>query len=183
MRYFITGILLAFLLVLTAGCSETYDDDTSETPEATEETTEVVEETQEVSIIQTLSETDNNTDILSEDDYKAECELMPASELTENADIEKGKLIEITGDVVIYYEQTDDEGKITSIIIAVNDDTYTLPSGKLPIYISYYGSTAAFINDTVTIYGEVYGYDVCPSPQIEETSLPRVDARYIEIIQ
>lgn len=120
-------------------------------------------------------------DIVSEADYKAMCEPIAVSELTENADTEKGKLINVTGSIVVYFEETDDKGKITSIIIAVKDDTNILPSGQLPVYISYYGSTSAFINDTITIYGEVYGYDVCPSPQIDEATLPRVDAKYIEI--
>lgn len=114
----------------------------------------------------------------NQESYKADCEEVPVSELTEGAEDFKGKLIKIAGQVVVYYEE---EGA-THLIIAVKDEVYTLPSGLLPIYIYYDGSTAAFINDEIIVYGEIYGYDICPSPQIEDKELPRVDAKYIEII-
>jgi hypothetical protein len=112
------------------------------------------------------------------DEYTVKCEEIPVSELTENADDLKGKLIKISGEVVVYFQK---DG-ITQLIIGVKDETYILPSGLLPVFIAYNGSTAAFINDKVTVYGEIYGYDVCSSPQIEEKVLPRVDAKFIEII-
>ncbi|RKZ04200.1 hypothetical protein DRQ25_17250 [Candidatus Fermentibacteria bacterium] len=42
-------------------------------------------------------------------------------------------------------------------------------------------STAAFINDNITVYGEVSGIDICPSAQVQDAELPRIDAKYIEL--
>jgi len=124
-------------------------------------------------------QTTTNNDKLSEADYKAACKQVTVGELTKNADGEKGQLVKITGTIVVY-EETSGDDIITHIIIAVKDDTFTLPSGQLPVYINYHGSIDSFINDTVTIYGEVYGNDDYESPQIDKKTLPRVDAVYIE---
>lgn len=121
-----------------------------------------------------------STKPLSEADYKAACKSMPVSQLTQNADSQKGTLVKLTGQILVFEETTGANGKTTRLIIAVDDEAKTLPGGQLPVYIAYQGSINQFINDTVTIYGEVYGNDVYASPQIKEKTLPRVDAKYIE---
>jgi hypothetical protein len=120
-----------------------------------------------------------NNDQLSEADYKTACKEMPVSELTKNADGEKGQLVKITGKILVY-EETQGDDFITRIIIAVEDEIFILPSGQLPVYVRHLGRIDSFINDTVTVYGEVYGNDDYESPQIKKKSLPRVDAKYIE---
>ncbi len=120
------------------------------------------------------------TKTLSEVDYKAACELMAVDQLTKNVDSKKGTLVKLTGQIVVFEETRGTDQTSTRLIIAVEDVTNTLPGGKLPVYIMYEGSIDQFINDMVTVYGEIYGNDVYKSPQIEEKTLPRVDAMYIE---
>ena len=124
-------------------------------------------------------QTTTNNDNLSEADYKAACKQVPVGELTKNADSKKGQLVKVTGKILVYEEESGND-IVTRIIIAVKDDTNTLPGGELPVYIRYLGSIDSFINDTVTIYGEVYGNDVYQSVQVQKKTLPRVDAKYIE---
>lgn len=123
----------------------------------------------------------SETDILTVDEFKEKCREIPVDELTENSDGFKNEPVKVSGEVVVYYEESDSEGKITYLIIGVEDTTNTLPSGKLPVYIYFKGSTPAFINDNVTVYGTVFGMDVCPSPQVEDQQLPRIDAKCIEM--
>lgn len=133
------------------------------------------------SIVVTICACSESNENLSEQEYEDICRDIPVNELTENADDLKGELVVITGDVVVYYEESDDDGRITSLIIGVEDESNTLPSGQLPVYISYQGLTAAFINDNITVYGEVFGTDICPSPQVQDSDLPRIDARFIDL--
>lgn len=123
---------------------------------------------------------DKTTATLSEDEYKAACRQVGVSDLTKNADGRQGQLVKMTGRIVVYEEKTRGDGKATRIIISVKDDTYTLPSGILPLYVTYRGSIDSFINDNVTIYGRVYGNDDYESPQVKKKTLPRVDAQYVE---
>jgi hypothetical protein len=118
---------------------------------------------------------------MSEADYKAACTAAAVADLTKNADSMKGQLVKLTGQVVTYEETTDAStgAKSGRIIISVVDPAKTLPSGQLPIYVAFTGTTDAFINDTVTVHGAVYGNDDYKSAQIEKQTLPRVDARYI----
>lgn len=118
--------------------------------------------------------------LLTETEYKKACKLTAVDQLTKNADSKKGELVQLTGQILVFEETVDGEETATRLIIAVEDETNTLPSGQLPVYIMYQGRISQFINDTVTIYGEVYGNDVYKSTQIQEKTLPRVDAMYIE---
>ncbi|HET6420734.1 MAG TPA: hypothetical protein VFG19_11290 [Geobacteraceae bacterium] len=119
-----------------------------------------------------------NADRLSEAEYKASCKQIAAGELTKNADMKKGQLVKVTGQIIVF-EESGGSDAVTRLIISVKDDTNKLPSGKLPIYVSFHGKTDSFINDTVTIYGTIYGNDIYQSPQIQKKTLPRVDAKYI----
>jgi hypothetical protein len=123
----------------------------------------------------------SNTNSLSEQDFKSACKEVAVSELTKNADGLKSKLIKISGKILAFEETTsDNNAKITKLLIGVKDSANTLPSGELPVYIVLQGSTDSFINDTITVYGTVYGNDSYKSPQIKEKTLPRIDAKYIE---
>lgn len=117
---------------------------------------------------------------LTQTDYKKACQRIAVDQLTKNADSKKGELVQLTGQILVFEETTGSDEITTRLIIAVDDKTNTLPGGQLPVYILYKGRISQFINDTVTIYGEIYGNDVYKSPQIEAKTLPRVDAMYIE---
>ena len=126
--------------------------------------------------------TKQNVGTPSEADYRAACQQVAVSDLTKNADGLKGKLVKITGQILVFQETRDpNTGKTsTDLILSVKDDAHTLPSGLLPVHIAYQGSTDSFINDTVTAYGMVYGNYDYESPQIQKKTLPRIDAEYLE---
>jgi hypothetical protein len=119
---------------------------------------------------------------LSEADYRAACQPVAVSDLTKNADSQKGQLVKITGQILAMdFPQETGTGKTpTGIILSVKDDANTLASGLLPVYITYQGDTDSFIYDTVTAYGEVYGSYDYESPQIQKKTLPRIDAEYLD---
>ena len=122
----------------------------------------------------------SNNPQLSEAGYRAACREIAASELTDHADADRGSYVKVAGTVVVY--ETDlGAAATTRLIISVTDPTNRLGSGKLPVLVSYQGKTSAFINDTVTVYGQVYGNFDYQSAQIAKKTLPRVDAAYIDI--
>lgn len=121
---------------------------------------------------------------LSEADYKAICKEIPISKLTEKPDMYVGQNVKYKGQVLIvtYDDGEDETGKTaTSLVLVVNDSSFTLESGLLPLYVIYNNTTDAFVYDEITIFGEVYGNDTFESSTIQEKTLPRVNAHYIEI--
>jgi hypothetical protein len=120
---------------------------------------------------------------VSDDDYKASCKEIPIAELTNNPKSYLGQKVKITGQVVVFEESGDQKSgtKNTALVIGVSDPSSTLPSGKLPVFISYAGSTSAFINDKVTVYGEFTGIDKPNLKSIQDKNLPRIDAKFILI--
>jgi hypothetical protein len=120
---------------------------------------------------------------LSEADYKAMCKEIPISKLTENPDVYVGQNVKYKGQVLIVtYDEEDETGKTaTSLVLTVNDSSFTLESGLLPLYVIYNNTTDAFVYDEITIFGEVYGNDTFESSTTQEKTLPRVNAHYIEI--
>jgi hypothetical protein len=122
----------------------------------------------------------SNNPQLSEACYRAACRDIAASELTDHADADRGSYVKAAGTVVVYETELGAAPTIR-LIISVVDPTNGLGSGKLPTLVSYQGKTSAFINDTVTVYGQVYGNFDYQSAQIAKKTLPRVDAAYIDI--
>lgn len=116
---------------------------------------------------------------LSEEEYVSSCEQVAVSALTERADDMTGRQVTITGQILVW-EVREDAGTVTHLIIAVDDPINTLPSGQLPVYVVYRGTIKSFIYDTISIYGDVYGNDVYQSVAIQEKTLPRIDAKYID---
>jgi len=113
----------------------------------------------------------SNNPQLSEAGYRAACREIAASELTDHADADRGSYVKVAGTVVVY--ETDlGAAATTRLIISVTDPTNRLGSGKLPVLVSYQGKTSAFINDTVTVYGQVYGNFDYQSAQIAKKTLP-----------
>jgi hypothetical protein len=121
----------------------------------------------------------NQGDLLSREDYVSLCEQIAVSELTEGADEMTGRHVSVTGQILVF-EEREGDGIVTHLIIAVEDPAMTLPSGLLPVYVVHDGTIMGFIYDTVSIYGEVYCNDVYQSVAIQEKTLPRVDAYYID---
>lgn len=123
------------------------------------------------------------SDAVSEADYRAVCREIPVVELTKNPTGYVGQKIKITGEVVVFEETSDQKSgkKNTMLVIGVNDPSSVRSSGKLPVFISYVGSTSAFINDIVTVYGDFYGNDTPKLKSIEKKTLPRINARFIII--
>ena len=115
--------------------------------------------------------------------YKASCTEVPVGDLTKEANKYKGTKVKYTGQILVmdFPRKTGSGTTPTGIILSVKDDSYVLPSGVLPVYISYKGTTNGFIYDTITVYGDVYGEYSYKSVSIREKKLPRIDARYIEI--
>ncbi|MFH1672868.1 MAG: hypothetical protein ABIF87_05535 [Pseudomonadota bacterium] len=120
---------------------------------------------------------------VSQADYRAACKEIPVVELTNNPKAYVGQKVKVTGEVVVFEESGNQKSgvKNTILVIGVNDPSSALPSGKLPVFISYVGSTSAFINDKVTVYGEFYGNDTPKLKSIQEKTLPRINAKFIII--
>ncbi len=120
---------------------------------------------------------------VSEADYRVACKEIPVVELTKNTTVYVGHKIKITGEVVVFEETSDQKsgGKNTMLVIGVNDPSSVSSSGKLPVFISYVGTTSAFINDIVTVYGDFYGNDTPELKSIEKKTLPRINAKFIII--
>lgn len=112
---------------------------------------------------------------------------IPISDLTASADDYKGKQVTYTGRVVViqFPEETQSGDGQYGLILSIQDDTHVLESGQLPLYVAYSGQTEAFISDTVTVRGVVYGNFEYKSKSatIRTTTMPRVDADSIEIIK
>jgi hypothetical protein len=121
------------------------------------------------------------SDSLSESDYKAACTEIPVSELTQQADADKGKLVRLTGKLESFEQIGTGNGPHQyNLIIYVTDDAHTNSSGLLPVLATYQGTTDVWIYDTVTIYGEVYGNFAYKGVQTSSTvTYPRVDARFV----
>ena len=120
---------------------------------------------------------------VSQDDYMASCKEIPVVELTNNPEDNIGQKVKVTGEVIVFEESENQKsgGKNTMIVIGVNDPSSVPPGGKLPVFISYIGTTSAFIYDIVTVYGKFYGNDTPKLRSIQEKTLPRIDAKYIVI--
>ncbi len=117
-----------------------------------------------------------------EADYKAACRHLTVADLTGNPNKYKGQKVTYTGKVLVmdFPQKTSIGNTPTGLIITVTDDSHVLPSGLLPVYVTYQGKTDSFINDTVTIYGEVYGSYDYTSATIKQKTLPRIDAKYLD---
>lgn len=120
----------------------------------------------------------------SEASYKAACQDVAVAELTKNADQLKGRKVKYTGKILAMdFPIKDDAGKKKTpfrIILSVEDPSKVLESGLLPVFVTFTGETDAFVYDTITVYGVVYGNDNYESMNIKKKLLPRVDAKYLE---
>jgi hypothetical protein len=117
-----------------------------------------------------------NQQTLTESDFKAQCQDVAVSDLMGNTDTYVGQYVRIPGRIVNFEESATG----TTMIMAVTDPSYILPGGLLPVYVSYPGKTTAFINDDVTVYGVFYGNDTPALKSIQKTTLPMIDAKYID---
>ncbi len=120
---------------------------------------------------------------VSEADYRAMCKEIPVAELTNNPKDYIGQKIKITGEVLVMEDTKDRESgeSKTMLVLGVNDPSSTSSSKKLPVFISYVGSTSAFIYDIVAVYGDFYGTDTPELKAIEKKTLPRINAKFIII--
>jgi hypothetical protein len=110
--------------------------------------------------------------------YKSNCQDLAVKELTKDPETYKGRRVKYTGKVLVMdFPKDTAQGRTpTGLILIVTDETDTAAS----VYVSYAGSTDAFIYDTVTAYGEVSGRYEYKSPMVKEKSLPWVEAKYLE---
>lgn len=118
--------------------------------------------------------------------YKASCARIPIGELTQNAAKFKGKKAAFTGKLLVFQTTTNGAGKrTTEMILSIKDDSNTLPSGLLPLYVNFKGGTDAFINDTVEVFGKVFGdYDYeSKTMGIGKKRLPRLNAKFVNKIE
>jgi hypothetical protein len=118
----------------------------------------------------------------SDAEYKAACQELPVNDLAKEPGTFKGRKVKYTGKVLVMdFPKDTAQGKTpTGLILAIADETHALAGGQLPVYVTFAGSTDAFIYDTVTAYGEVSGSYDYKSPMIKEKSLPWVEAKYLE---
>ncbi|RQW83848.1 MAG: hypothetical protein EHM79_15200 [Geobacter sp.] len=118
----------------------------------------------------------------SEAAYKAACRKVTVADLTSNPNKYKGQKVTYTGQILVmdFPQKTATGTTPTGLIITVTDDSHVLPSGLLPVYVTYQGKTDSFIYDSVTIYGKVYGSFDYKSVTIKQKTLPRIDAKYLE---
>jgi uncharacterized protein (TIGR02145 family) len=117
------------------------------------------------------------------EEYKSNCRSVQIADLTQNANRYRGKMVSLTGEFLLC-ETTDDT---TSIILSIKDTTNTMHSGLLPLLvINPQGGAFAYsryINKIVTVYGKVYGDYETDIEQVKKRKLPRVDAKYIELMK
>jgi hypothetical protein len=120
---------------------------------------------------------------VSKPDYEAACKEIPVGELTNNTKAYIGEKVKVTGNVVAFEEYSDQNDRVinTSLIVEVEDTSGTLPSGKLPVFISFDGATDAFGQEIVTVYGEFQGSDTPELQSIKTETLPRINAKFIII--
>jgi hypothetical protein len=121
----------------------------------------------------------------SESNYKADCQEVPIGDLTKNPDQYKGKRIKYTGQILVmdFPEETESGGTPYGLVLSIVDESHALPSGVLPVYVTYHGDTDSFIYDNVTVYGSVYGQFEYESATVQKKTLPRIDAKYLEKVQ
>lgn len=121
----------------------------------------------------------------SEAGYKAACRQVTVADLTANPNKYKGQKVTYTGQILAmdFPQKTSTGTTPTGLILTVTDDSHVLPSGILPVYVTYQGKTDSFIYDTVTIYGEVYGSYDYKSTTIKQKTLPKIDAKYLDKLQ
>ena len=111
---------------------------------------------------------------VSEEDYKDSCETYTYNELARTPDTYKNKKIQLTGEVI----QVLEEGKRIDIRINMNGVydhtiyiTYTLKDGECRI----------LDGDIITVYGTFEGLVTYESVMGASVTIPRVDAKYIEM--
>lgn len=110
------------------------------------------------------------------EDYKALCNIYTYEELARNPNSYKGKKVALKGEMI----QVLESGRDVELRINVNgefDETvyviYTLKDGEGRI----------LENDVVDIYGTFAGLLTYESVLGSEITLPRIDARYVEIVK
>lgn len=120
---------------------------------------------------------------VSETDYKTACKEIPVAELTNNTKEYIGEKVKVTGNIVAFEEYSDKNGRVVyaALILEVKDISGTLPSGTLPVFISYNGATNAFGSETMTVYGEFLGNDTPELQSTEKEILPRINAKFFTI--
>ncbi|MDI9624104.1 MAG: hypothetical protein QFX38_04395 [Methanothermobacter sp.] len=111
------------------------------------------------------------TRIESESEYKASCKSISFDELNKNPDKYAGQRIVYSVRVVQIME-TDGTTEIRMDVNDVFGDT---------IYVVYNGTTSAVEDSIITVYGEVYGSYTYESIAGWQITLPRIDAKYIEV--
>jgi len=108
----------------------------------------------------------------SEDEYKASCKTTSFNELDKNPDKYAGQRVVYTGRVI----QIMEDFGTTDIRMDVNDvfgDT---------IYVTFDGTTSAVEDSMITVYGEVYGSYTYESVAGYQITLPRITAKYIDVL-
>lgn len=109
---------------------------------------------------------------LSEAEFKNASTTIAFKKLDKNPNSYAGEKVKYTGKVV----QIMESGGVTEIRLATSGSYGDI------IYVTYTGTTEALEDDTITIWGEVYGSYTYTSQANYEISLPRIDAKYIKIV-
>lgn len=109
---------------------------------------------------------------ISEGEYKAAATTISFKQLDKNPDSYIGKKVKYTGTVL----EIQESGGTGIMRVAIDGDYNKI------IYVTYTGTNDAVEDDTVTIWGEVYGSYSYTSQANYEISLPRIDAKYVEVV-
>ena len=145
---------LGLILILGISAMLSPDSNTSNTTTSTPTTT-----------------TPTPTPVESESEYKASCKSISFDELNKNPNGHAGERVKLTGTVVQIMESYGS----TDIRMDVNDNFGDT------VYVTYDGTTSALDDDSITIWGEVYGSYTYESQANYQITLPRITAKYITV--
>lgn len=112
--------------------------------------------------------------------YKAACQSLAYKDLARNPDNYKGQQVTMLGEVI----QVQESGDRVDIRIDVTKDEYGYWSDTVYVTLTIpKGEDRILEDDIIAVYGECQGQYTYESILGQSISLPRIDAKYYEIIE
>lgn len=108
-------------------------------------------------------------------DYKAKCTTYEYRVLDKDADKLSGEYIRQRGQII----QIMEEASTTVIRLSVTRLSYGWSINDI-VYVVYFGATEVYVDDVVTVWGQIAGQHTYTSVAGYNITVPRIDAKYIE---
>jgi len=109
------------------------------------------------------------------EDYKAKCKTYEYRVLDKDADKLSGEYIRQRGQIIQIMEET----STTVIRLSVTRLSYRWSINDI-VYVVYPGATEVYVDDVVTVWGQIAGQHTYTSVAGYNITVPRIDAKYIE---